>query len=116
MVRGLAAAVALLCVACGGVTLPDAAPDVEGTVQSWDVPFPGSNSTNIDIFVGGLGCVHETFLPEDTEFGLRRSDGSVTQGSYRDLEVGQPIRVWTTSQVEVCAVGSTAAAVEIVAG
>jgi len=98
---------------CGGITLPDAPPTVEGTVDGWDAPFPGSITTFIGVVVDATGCLHSTFVSDNTDFALRRADGSTTRGTFRDLKRGQPIRVWTTEPVSGCPSSSTAVALEV---
>lgn len=98
---------------CSGLTLPGDPPDVEGTVILWDVPFPGESEFFLRLAVTDQGCVHRTLIADDTDLALRQPGGSLTAATFKDLEMGQTIRVWTREPVTSCPGNSTARAAEI---
>jgi len=110
--------ICILAPACGGLTLPEEEPTVEGTVRAPLVPLLGQSTLDIEITVEGNPCDDLTVRlvqswPRRTEFVFREADGSLREGGIQDLKTGNLLRAWTDSPIAGCPWSGVADHIEV---
>lgn len=104
--------------ACGGPTVPDGRPTIDGEIVSWaSIPVPaGGGERTVTVRVAEGECSElEAVVPVDGEsFVVREANGSVVAALEEDLEFGLRIRVWTVEPVDSCPWSGHATVAELV--
>ena len=100
--------------ACGGLTLPDRAPGIQGEIVGIGPGVPFGSAQAMWVKETPDEACGIVFRTTDAEVVVRGGDGGLEPRATSDLTLGMSVRVWFDAVAESCPGQSDAEVIEIV--